>query len=218
MPLTRTRTPDITGHVTARRPDARWRVAPVVVLAALVFATTGATGATAPPFPGAAEVVSTAERVVPGGRGLMFPIDPEPNCFIHDNFGGDSKAFGPGGHQGVDIGADLGQAVYAVESGMLVRRIDGDNAGLGWELLSNTDVVYRYYHLAEWAEGLEEGDLVRRGQVIGSVGDTGNATPGGWHLHFEVRPGPQPEFGAADPVDPLPLLEVPDVCVIYDPD
>ncbi|MEY2959208.1 MAG: hypothetical protein RLZZ01_1776 [Actinomycetota bacterium] len=165
----------------------------------------------------AAEVVRAAERVVPESDGLLFPISPLPTCEVLNNFGGYSKAFGPGGHQGLDIGADLGQVVYAVESGMLVRRVDGTSSGRGWELLSDTDNRYRYYHLDTWTDGLDVGDIVRRGQVIGTVGDTGNATPGGYHLHFEVRPGPQPQSGSADPVDPVPLLDIPESCRLYPP-
>lgn len=166
---------------------------------------------------GAAEVASAAERIVPVTEGLLFPISPLPTCQVFNNFGGYSKAFGAGGHQGLDIGAQLGQAVVAVESGVLLRRVDGSNSGRGWELLSGGDTRYRYYHLDTWAEGLEAGDTVRRGQVIGTVGDTGNATPGGYHLHFEVRPGPQPQYGTAEAVDPLPLLDVPDVCTVHPP-
>ncbi len=118
-------------------------------------------------------------------------------------------------HRGV--GAQVGQEVYAVEDGTLYRRFDdlSSAAGYGWGLWSVTDVKYRYYHLDSFAEGLEVGDRVVAGQVIGYVGDTGNATPGGWHLHFEVRPGPHPRFGSVDPIDPVPLLDIPTVCNVY---
>jgi murein DD-endopeptidase MepM/ murein hydrolase activator NlpD len=215
MPLTSTRTPAIVGHVT--RVVSSRPVPVVAAVVAAVVAVAGAARAEVFRVEGGAEVVRAAERVVPVGDGLLFPIDPIPRCEVLNNFGGYSAAFGPGGHQGLDIGAQLGQAVLAVESGVLLRRVDGSNSGRGWELLSGTDNRYRYYHLDTWADGLEEGDVVRRGQVIGTVGDTGNATPGGYHLHFEVRPGPQPQSGSADPVDPVPLLDIPEICRVYPP-
>jgi murein DD-endopeptidase MepM/ murein hydrolase activator NlpD len=166
---------------------------------------------------GAAEVGSAAERIVVSGNGLLFPIEPTPVCEVLNNFGGYSKVYGSGGHQGVDIGAHVGQEVYAVEDGVLARQFTdlSSGAGLGWGLLSVTDVMYRYYHLSAFADGLGEGDEVVAGQLIGYVGDTGNATPGGWHLHFEVRPGPQPKYGSAPAVDPVPLLDIPSVCNVY---
>ncbi|MDJ0767414.1 MAG: M23 family metallopeptidase [Ilumatobacter sp.] len=168
--------------------------------------------ADAPAVDRAADVSAPAERIVTSGEGLLFPIDPSPMCEVLDNFGGFSKAFGSGGHQGLDIGAQLGQEIYAVESGTLYRRFDGGAPGLGWGLWSDTDTKYRYYHLDAFADGLTVGDRVEEGQLIGFVGDTGNATPGGWHLHFEVRPGPAPH---ATPVDPVPLLDIPRICRIY---
>jgi peptidoglycan LD-endopeptidase LytH len=189
-----------------------------VGLAALLGALgAGAVRAEAPVIDRAAVVESTAERIITTGDGLLFPIEPTPMCEVLNNFGGASKTFGSGGHQGVDIGAQVGQAVYAVEDGTLYRRFDdlSSPAGYGWGLWSVTDVKYRYYHLDSFAEGLEVGDRVVAGQVIGYVGDTGNATPGGWHLHFEVRFGPHPRFGSADPVDPVPLLDIPTVCNVY---
>jgi murein DD-endopeptidase MepM/ murein hydrolase activator NlpD len=161
-------------------------------------------------------VDTPAERIVVTGQGLRFPMDPHPRCIVFNNFGGYSKVHGSGGHEGVDIGADLGQEVYAVADGTLIDRIDDSGAaGNGWRLLAITGDQYRYYHLSGFADGLEEGDAVVAGQLIGYVGDTGNATPGGWHLHFEVRPGPQPRFGSADPVDPVPLLDIPTICTVY---
>lgn len=160
----------------------------------------------------AAEVGTTAERIFTTGEGLLFPIDPSPMCEVFNNFGGYSKTFGSGGHQGVDIGASLGQEIYAVEDGVLYREFSGSGSGIGWGLLSDTDTKYRYYHLQAIAEGLAVGDRVTEGQVIGFVGDTGNASPGGWHLHFEVRPGPDPH---STTVDPVPLFDMPSLCNVY---
>ena len=219
MPLTRTRTPAMDAHVTRRYPAptgsaGRVRIGLAVLLAAFGA---GVVRAQTPMIDQAAEAASAAERVVTTGEGLLFPIEPAPRCEVLNNFGGHSKAFGSGGHQGLDIGAEIGQEVYAVEDGVLYRKFDDleSAAGLGWGLWSVTDVKYRYYHLDSFAEGLAEGDEVVRGQLIGYVGDTGNATPGGWHLHFEVRPGPQPRYGSADAVDPVPLLDIPSVCNVY---
>jgi murein DD-endopeptidase MepM/ murein hydrolase activator NlpD len=160
----------------------------------------------------AADVSLQAERIATPGDGLLFPIDPIPVCEVFNNFGGYSKSFGTGGHQGLDIGADLHQAVYAVEDGVLYRSFSGASSGLGWGLWGDSDTKYRYFHLATMVEGLAVGDRVARGQVIGSVGDTGNATPGGWHLHFEVHPGPAPH---STTVDPVPLLDIPPTCDVY---
>ena len=167
----------------------------------------------------AANVGATAQRVVPDpAEGLLpFPVSPFPRCVVADNYGGNSKANGPGGHEGVDIGADEGTPVYAVEDGVLTRQLTdlSSAAGLGWILLGVSDTQYRYYHLFEFADGLEVGSTVRQGDAIGSVGSTGNAHPTGWHLHFEVRPGPQPERGSATAVDPMPLLDIPETCTVY---
>lgn len=153
-----------------------------------------------------------AESVPVESTGLQFPIDPRPVCEVFDNFGGFSKSRGSGGHQGVDIGTDFRQEVYAVEDGVLYREFSGSGSGLGWGLHGDSDTKYRYYHLDELVEDLAVDDRVTSGQLIGWVGDTGNASPGGWHLHFEVRPGPEPH---GTPVDPVPLLAVPPVCNVY---
>lgn len=181
---------------------------------AVVLASASVVHAETPVVDGAAEVTMVAERLVVAPDGLRFPIDPFPVCEVLNNFGGYSKTYGGGGHQGVDIGAALGQEVYAVEDGVLYRKFTdlSGNAGYGWGLWSDTDTKYRYYHLSAFAEGLSEGDRVVEGQLIGYVGDTGNATPGGYHLHFEVRPGPEPHDV---PVDPVPLLGIPEVCNVY---
>jgi murein DD-endopeptidase MepM/ murein hydrolase activator NlpD len=211
-------------HVTRRSPGAtrsakRIQFGLAVLLAAIGV---GVVRAEPPVIDQAAEAVSIAERILTTGEGLLFPIEPFPRCEVLNNYGGDSKSGQSGGHQGVDIGATEGQEVYAVEDGVLEEQlIDDPNspAGHGWKLRvvapDSSEVQYRYYHLAGFAAGLEEGSVVRRGQVIGWVGDTGNATPGGWHLHFEVRPGPALRSGSQPSVDPVPLLDIPSICNVY---
>ncbi len=163
---------------------------------------------------GGATAGSQAERIMVDGPGLLFPMATIPKCDVLNNFGGYSKTYGGGAHQGVDIGSALGQEVYAVEDGVLYRQFTdlGSAPGYGWGLIGLSDTQYRYYHLSAFVPGLAEGDTVRQGDVIGYVGDTGNATPGGYHLHFEVRPGPAPY---SKPVDPVPLLAIPRNCKVY---
>jgi murein DD-endopeptidase MepM/ murein hydrolase activator NlpD len=66
---------------------------------------------------------------------------------------------------------------------------------------------YYYAHLERRAAGLKEGDRVRRGDVIGFVGTSGNAPPDTPHLHFAIyRLGPERRWWQGVPLDPYPLL------------
>ena len=100
-------------------------------------------------------------------------------------------------HYGVDIPARKGAPVYAAASGRVVKS--------GWQTGYGKTVVVRhksistlYAHLAD--RDVKAGDFVRRGQVIGAVGNSGNAR--GYHLHFEVRTR---RWTALNPLDFLPL-------------
>jgi murein DD-endopeptidase MepM/ murein hydrolase activator NlpD len=143
---------------------------------------------------------------------LLFPMAERPRCDVLDNFG-DPRS-GSRSHQGADLLATLGQPVYAVADGTLTDQwvAGASNAllsGNAWRLDDANGTYYFYAHLAGFAPGLTEGASVRRGQLIGYVGDTGNPGAGNYHLHFEVHPG----GGAA--VNPLPLMAMPLVCRVY---
>ena len=162
------------------------------------------------PIERGATVTAPAKRLRRVG-GIMFHMGPEPRCDILDNFG-DFRSGGRA-HEGIDILATIGQEVYAVADGVLVNQADASASlsGNAWGLTSDEDGTYYFFaHLSRFADGLKLGDRVRRGQVIGYVGDTGNPGPGNYHLHFEVHPGGQ----RAAAVDPLPRLEVPFECTI----
>jgi murein DD-endopeptidase MepM/ murein hydrolase activator NlpD len=105
-------------------------------------------------------------------------------------------------HEGIDIFAARGTAVVAATSGRVVRvgqnRLGGNIvyvAGEGAQL-------YYYAHLESFRAGLEAGDTVSAGDVIGRVGTTGNAAHTPPHLHFGIYPASN-WFRA---VDPYPFL------------
>ncbi len=207
-----TRTPAMIRHATLGVLP-RTRFGRAAAVAALVLACGSVVRADMPVIDVAATAGRPAERILVSGPGTLFPMQPTPRCDVLNNFGGLSKTYGSGGHQGVDSGATLGQEVYAVEDGVLTRQLTdlASAPGNAWIMVGNTDTQYRYYHLSGFAPGLTVGSNVQVGQVIGYVGDTGNATPGGYHLHFELRPGPT----YRTPVDPVPLLAIPRVCKVY---
>jgi murein DD-endopeptidase MepM/ murein hydrolase activator NlpD len=157
-----------------------------------------------------AERLSLRPAPVPEGM-LIFPLAPASDCYVLDNFGdarGTTRT-----HEGVDIMGSAGQPVFAVVSGVLTKRYTNTGtAGWGWTLHdSASDTTYKYFHLAEDAVGLAEGDSVTVGQTIGHVGNSGTSGDDNFHLHFEVRPG-----NVA--IDPLPLLTVDrDVCGVSPP-
>lgn len=161
----------------------------------------------------AADATATADRIRPTYR-LVFPMDPLPRCYVLDNFG-DPRSGGRI-HAGIDILATEGQAVVAAMDGTLTRKTIAGNSdavlsGNAWGITGVDGDYYYYGHLSAFAEGLELGGVVRAGDVIGFVGDTGNPGPGNHHLHFEIRRG----GFRGTPTDPLPLVPIPSSCRVW---
>jgi hypothetical protein len=66
---------------------------------------------------------------------------------------------------------------------------------------------YYYGHLDRYAPGLQDGQQVRRGDVIGYVGSTGNASEDAPHLHFAVfQLGSERQWWKGDPINPFDVL------------
>jgi murein DD-endopeptidase MepM/ murein hydrolase activator NlpD len=112
-------------------------------------------------------------------------------------------------HEAIDIMAAAGTPVVAAAPGTVERLFRSDAGGNTIYLRSEDRRTIHYYaHLQGYAPGLAEGQSVQRGQLLGSVGSTGNADPAAPHLHFAVlRTTPDAswwETGAA--IDPYPLL------------
>ncbi len=104
-------------------------------------------------------------------------------------------------HQGVDVFADKGSPLVAVEPGTVVRRGSDRLGGLKLWLIGDSGYVYYYAHLDGFVASVVDGTRVKPGDTIGYVGNTGNAQGGAPHLHFEVH-----IRGVA--VNPYPLLVV----------
>ena len=104
-------------------------------------------------------------------------------------------------HVGTDILAPTGTPLYAVVDSTIMR-IGTNTLGGNAMSLKQPDGTYFYYaHLSRFADGLVTGSTLKAGDVIGYVGDTGDAkgTP---HLHFEVHPA----WNSRNPINPYPLL------------
>jgi murein DD-endopeptidase MepM/ murein hydrolase activator NlpD len=112
-------------------------------------------------------------------------------------------------HEAIDIPAAAGTAVVAVTDGVILRLAQHDSGGITlYQLAPDGHTLFYYAHLARYAEGVRAGLVVRQGDVIGYVGDTGNAGPGNYHLHFEVMTAPSPQhYWAGRPSNPYPLLK-----------
>jgi murein DD-endopeptidase MepM/ murein hydrolase activator NlpD len=172
---------------------------------------TGSSPVSAAPGPvdGPGSALETAKRMgvqprrippPPAGK-LIFPLEvPTPsNIYVLDNFG-DCRT-----HEGIDIlAARGGNPIYAVADGVLTRwYTNTGTAGFGWTLyVAESNMTYKYFHMAENQNGLTVGSRVRMGDVLGFVGSSGTNSATNFHLHFEVRPN-------NSPVDPLPLLHLP---------
>lgn len=103
-------------------------------------------------------------------------------------------------HEGQDIFAPRGTAVYSATNGYVVRIGENSLGGKTISVYGAGGRVYYYAHLNNYASDLVVGDLVTPETIVGYVGTTGNARGTPPHLHFGV-------YTSAGPINPLPLLE-----------
>lgn len=127
-----------------------------------------------------------------------FPVSGQSSKNIISYFG-DERAGGARKHEGIDIGAPRGTTVLSVAAGVVTRVVEKGNGGKQvW--MRNMDSTRTYYYAHLDKQMVEEGQRVKEGDIIGTVGNTGNASNGPPHLHFEVID----EWGKS--IDPLPLM------------
>jgi hypothetical protein len=98
----------------------------------------------------------------------------------------------PHPHKGIDIFAEAGTPLVAASDGRITQRGVGAVSGLHVEITDEGGVQYFYAHLSGFAPGLEYGQRVEMGDVIGYVGTTGNARGTSPHVHLELQPNGTP--------------------------
>jgi murein DD-endopeptidase MepM/ murein hydrolase activator NlpD len=139
-------------------------------------------------------------------RALTLPVQGIKKDDLRDTF--NELRGGTRRHEAIDILAPRNTPVFAVEDGKVARLFLSDAGGITMYQYDPTETdVYYYAHLERYAEGLKEGNTIKRGQVIGYVGTTGNAPRDTPHLHFAIfKMTNDKRWWQGTPIDPYSVL------------
>jgi len=138
-------------------------------------------------------------------RSLLIPVSGVSPSSLVDNF---NEIHNGHRHEALDIMAARGTPVVAVDEGAVVKLFNSKHGGLTVYQFDDTQIWCFYYaHLDRYAQGLREGTLLRKGDILGYVGSSGNASPNAPHLHFTIfELGPEKHWSQGTAIDPYPLL------------
>lgn len=150
--------------------------------------------------------VVVAEQVKVAPSGLALPVVGVEPGQLTDTF--DAARAAGRRHDAIDIMAAEGTPVIAAADGTVEKLFTSVRGGLTlYERSPDQKWEYYYAHLSSYAPGLHEGQQVKRGQVIGRVGHTGDASATGPHLHFAINTmAPGERWWNGTPINPYPLL------------
>ena len=177
-------------------------VAPLVSGRSVVSSASAAAGITAD------NVASADEMQALAARRLLIPVEGVDRGKLRDNF---QESRGGRRHDALDIMAARGTPVHAVDAGRVAKLFDSKAGGLTiYQFDRDEKYAYYYAHLDHYAEGLKEGAMLARGDVVGYVGTTGNAPPNAPHLHFAIfRLGADRKWWQGVALNPYPFLVEP---------
>lgn len=181
-----------------------WIVLGGIVLAAVLFGAMVSGGGRVAGTPAAATMPA---RTSPGDPSVLaIPVAGVRREQIVDSWG-QARSEGRA-HHGTDIMAPAGTPVLAVAPGIVEKLFQSRLGGTTlYQRSADRRWTYYYAHLAGYAPGLREGQPVRAGDVLGYVGDTGDAGPGNFHLHFGAgRLRPDQRWWEAQDVNAYPML------------
>lgn len=151
------------------------------------------------PTPVNSNFVGTVNLIIP-----VAGVKPEQLIDTFDDARSEGRV-----HDAIDIMAPAETPVLAAADGKIVKLFQSERGGTTiYQLNANQDLIFYYAHLSRYADGLAEGDLVRQGQIIAYVGDTGNAGAGNYHLHFSIAAVSDPKrYWEGTNINPYPLLQ-----------
>lgn len=204
------------GHAAVPDPQrlAGWRAAAagcgLVLLAGAALAAAPVVPAAAPAAgPAATADPLPADTALLAARQLTLPVQGVAPEALVDTFRSARSAGRR--HDAIDILAPAGTPVLAVEDGRIAKLFLSQPGGITiYQFDPPGRYSYYYAHLQGYAPGLREGQQVRRGQVIGYVGSTGNARAGAPHLHFAItRLPPDRAWWKGQALNPYPVLRKP---------
>lgn len=149
---------------------------------------------------------STATLIQASGSGLQVPVQGITPSQLSDTFT-DARSAGRT-HDAIDIMAAAGTPVLAVADGHIEKLFTSKLGGLTiYEFNSDNTLAYYYAHLQRYADGVAEQQTVKRGQLLGYVGSTGDASPEAPHLHFAISVlGPEKQWWKGVAINPYPEL------------
>ena len=150
-------------------------------------------------------------ELVLGPAGLVVPVAGVRVQDLIDTYT-QSRGGGARVHNAMDIMAPHGTPVVAAAPGTVEKLFLSRGGGGITVYVRSLDRrwIYYYAHLREYAPGLREGQQVRAGDRLGTVGSSGNANPAGPHLHFAVhRMDADDRWHGGTPVNPYPLIAGP---------
>jgi peptidoglycan LD-endopeptidase LytH len=150
-------------------------------------------------------LVATARELKELSAALGIPVQGVVRADLRDSY---TESRGDRSHEAIDILVARGTPVLSAADGRVLRLFDSKPGGL---MVYATDASERfillYGHLDGYAPGIVDGMTIRRGQVIGYVGTTGNASEDTPHLHFGILRGrPDVSWSKGVAANPFPLL------------
>lgn len=140
------------------------------------------------------------------GRRLTIPVEGVDASKLVQTF--NDRRSGSRVHEAIDILAPRNTPVLAAEDGTVARLFSSRAGGTTvYQYDPSGRYVYYYAHLERYADNMKEGAPLRRGQVIGYVGTTGNAPPNTPHLHFAIfEMSEAKRWWEGTPIDPFLVL------------
>jgi murein DD-endopeptidase MepM/ murein hydrolase activator NlpD len=186
--------------------------APAVTPATQPMALPAVDNAALPPVPAPTPIATSPPTGAPSvpspaAGTLLIPVAGIVASQLTDTFR-DARGGGSRRHEALDIMASRGTPVLAASDGTVAKLFTSVPGGLTiYEFDPTATYAYYYAHLDRYAPGLVDGKALKRGDLIGYVGSTGDASADAPHLHFAIfLLGPEKQWWKGTAINPYPLL------------